>query len=91
MLSRGQNFSWFEKCAGHLLSANIQAYLDVRGLTARVTYNGRPFDRASTHGWMKALKRAGIENFRWHDLRHTWASWLAQKGVPLDDIQEMGA
>jgi len=55
------------------------------------TYNGKPFDRASTHGWMKALKRAGIENFRWHDLRHTWASWLAQKGVPLNDIQEMGA
>ena len=55
------------------------------------TYNGRPFDRASTLGWMKALKRAGIENFRWHDLRHTWASRLAQKGVPLNDIQEMGA
>ena len=55
------------------------------------TYNRRPFDRASTLGWMKALKRAGIENFRWHDLRHTWASWLAQKGVPLNDIQEMGA
>ena len=40
---------------------------------------------------MKALKRAGIDNFRWHDLRHTWASWLAHKGVPLNDIQEMGA
>jgi len=55
------------------------------------TYKGEPFNRASTKGWMKALKRAGIENFRWHDLRHTWASWLAQKGVPLNDIQEMGA
>ncbi|MCX7144150.1 MAG: site-specific integrase [Proteobacteria bacterium] len=55
------------------------------------TYDGKPFDRASTQGWMKALKRAGIENFRWHDLRHTWASWLAQSGVPLNDIQEMGA
>lgn len=54
------------------------------------TYNGKPFNRAYTVAWQKALKRAGIDNFRWHDLRHTWASWLAQKGVPLTDIQEMG-
>ncbi|MBY0498521.1 MAG: tyrosine-type recombinase/integrase [Nitrosomonas sp.] len=35
--------------------------------------------------------RAGIEDFRWHDLRHIWASWLTQKGVPLNVIEEMGA
>jgi Phage integrase family len=29
-------------------------------------------------------------DFRWHDLRHTWASWLAQEGVPMHDIREMG-
>lgn len=54
------------------------------------TYQGQPYRRIYTKAWQKALKRAGIENFRWHDLRHTWASWLAQKGVPLSDIQEMG-
>lgn len=59
---------------------------------ARVfSYKGKPITQVNTKAWYKALKRAGIENFRWHDLRHTWASWLTQQGVPLNVIQEMGA
>ncbi|MCE7914604.1 MAG: site-specific integrase [Nitrosomonas sp. PRO4] len=55
------------------------------------SYKGRPIIQVNTKAWYKALKRAGIEDFRWHDLRHTWASWLTQNGVPLNVIQEMGA
>ena len=55
------------------------------------TYKGNPVEQVNTKAWYKALERAGIENFRWHDLRHTWASWLTQQGVPLNVIQEMGA
>ncbi len=40
--------------------------------------------------WRAALKRAGITDFRFHDLRHTWASWLVQSGVPISVLQEMG-
>lgn len=40
--------------------------------------------------WNSACKRAGIDDFRFHDLRHTWASWLIQSGVPLSVLQEMG-
>lgn len=54
------------------------------------TYQGKPIKRLTTRAWYKALKRANIENFRWHDLRHTWASWLVQQGVPLFAVQEMG-
>lgn len=44
----------------------------------------------SNTAWRAALVRAGIEDFRFHDLRHTWASWLIQAGVPLSALQEMG-
>lgn len=42
------------------------------------------------NAWRAGLKKAGIEDFRFHDLRHTWASWLIQSGVPLSVLQEMG-
>jgi integrase len=54
------------------------------------TYNGHKIIQVSTAAWYKALKRAGIADFRWHDLRHTWASWMIQNGCPLHVLQELG-
>lgn len=54
------------------------------------TYEGKPVRYVNTKAWRNALNRAGITDFRWHDLRHTWASWLIQNGTPLYDLQEMG-
>jgi len=54
------------------------------------TYNGSRITQCSTKAWSKALKRAGIENFRWHDLRHTWASWHIQSGTSLQELQQLG-
>jgi integrase len=44
----------------------------------------------NTKAWKKALKRAGIINFRWHDLRLTWASWHVQNGTTLQELQQLG-
>lgn len=55
------------------------------------TYRGLPLRNANNRAWRKALKTAGITDFRWHDLRHTWASWLIQNGTPLYVLKEMGA
>lgn len=49
-----------------------------------------PIAECNSAAWYKALKRAGIENFRWHDLRHTFASWHIQAGTPLHVLQELG-
>ena len=53
-------------------------------------FEGRPICQINTKAWRKALMRAGIADFRWHDLRHTWASWHIQTGTPLAVLQELG-
>lgn len=54
------------------------------------TFKGMPITQVNTKAWRKALKRSGIENFRWHDLRHTWASWHVQSGTSLQELFELG-
>jgi len=75
------------------LNANAMAVLrnqQGQHKTYVFTFEGEPVKKAGGKAWRKALKRAEIEDFRWHDLRHTWASWHVQAGTPLNVLQELG-
>ncbi|MBL8446157.1 MAG: site-specific integrase [Zoogloeaceae bacterium] len=55
------------------------------------TYRGQPYAyQISNKGWRKAVERAGIEDLRFHDLRHTWASWHRQAGTSCDELKDLG-
>lgn len=52
--------------------------------------SGKPLVKASNKAWYKALRKAKLVGVRWHDLRHTWASWAVMSGVGLRDLMELG-
>jgi integrase len=76
------------------LNADAMAALNifrVRGDgTGRVVRNADGNTLTVTAHWFpEAVRTSGIKPFRWHDLRHTFASRLRQKGVDLATIAEL--
>ena len=69
----------------------ILALRSVQGLHERwcFTYKGKRMEAIGS-AWKRSLKRAGIEKFRFHDLRHTWASWHVMNGTTLQELMELG-
>jgi integrase len=61
------------------------------------TYRGQPISEIKT-SFQAACIRAGVgaireghyEGFAWHGLRHTFATWHAQSGTPLEVLKELG-
>lgn len=53
-------------------------------------YRARAIDDANGAAFKRAAAAAGVPWLRWHDLRHTWASWHIQTGTAPHILQELG-
>lgn len=55
------------------------------------TYKDKPIGwELCNDAWHNVLIKAEIQDFRFHDLRHTWASWHRQAGTSCDELKDLG-
>ena len=71
---------------GEMRNALLEEHLEPAGPI--FTYDGQPLRRIKT-AWLGAIRRAGIARLRFHDLRHTFNSRLADLGVIADIRKEL--
>jgi len=73
---------------------NAPAYETLQSITRHIKspfvfhQDGRRIKDFRTR-WSSTLQRAEIQNLRFHDLRHTFATWLAQRGFDIKTIMEL--
>lgn len=53
-------------------------------------WRGKRIDDFNTAAFKDAVRAAGVAPLRWHDLRHTWASWHVQSGTTLHELMQLG-
>lgn len=80
------------------LNADAVAVIDRRLKTARKyvferpTRDGKPrkISQIDDRCFKRACAAVDVSDFRFHDLRHTWASWHVQSGTPLMVLKDLG-
>lgn len=53
-------------------------------------WRGKRVGDCNGKAFKDAVKAAKVAPLRWHDLRHTWASWAVQAGVSLHEVMMLG-
>lgn len=75
---------------GDAVLAALKAPRHLRGEMVFCTVDGRMLRKNECkHPLWRACRRAGIRQVGWHVLRHTFASHLVMRGVPLKAVQEL--
>jgi integrase len=80
-----------EIALGDRVLAALKAHRHLRGPFVFCTPDGQMFRRNQTYAPLnRAIKRAGLgPAFGWHTTRHSFASHLVMRGVPLKAVQEL--
>ena len=68
---------------------NSRALAAIRMLHAQGIGSGRVFPNLKPRWFARAVREAKLEDFTWHDLRHTFASRLVMAGVDIRTVQEL--
>jgi site-specific recombinase XerD len=80
----------------HYVPLNEEAHQALKSWSVKAPDHARVFCRPNgqrivtvRRAWQTLLRYAEIENFRWHDMRHHFASWLVMSGVDLNTVREL--
>jgi len=75
---------------GHSLEC-LEELSKIRNIKTDLLFPGKKIDKPVfiRSPWMQVIKEAGIENFRFHDLRHSAASYLAMNGASMVEIADV--
>lgn len=82
------NEIWVIPICDALLSVLEELYQKHLGHHVFTREDGTPYGDPH-HRFKTACKRAGVEDFRFHDLRHTYASYLVIAGIDIRTVQEL--
>ena len=71
------------------LNSRADAVLARRGpKNSGLVFGSRAWDHFRT-AWERAVERATLVDFHFHDLRHTFASWAVQRGATLQEVKDL--
>lgn len=91
---RGEHIKGGKPFGISLSDAAIEILTECRATAPRgdavFQYDGTGIKNFHTAAFKKAAQRAKLLPLRWHDLRHTGASWAVQNGVTLQELMALG-